>query len=247
MQRCEVMRYLDDLLTPDEFEDYCVNGLQVEGTKNIEKICMGVTASLKLFKECARLEADMILVHHGLFWKGSKHPFALTGIMRSRIAELIRHDMNLVAYHLPLDSHIEVGHAARIASAIGLEDIERLDIGVMGKLKPGRISTLAERVGAAVGSNPLYFDFSGNEKVTRVAVITGGSASLAAAVAKAGAEAFVLGSMSESVVREAEELGLSMIAAGHYNTEKPGLEALCERLADDLGIETHFVDVPNPV
>jgi len=244
----EVMRYLDELLKPEEFEDYCVNGIQVEGKRDVRKICLGVSASLKLFEKSAARNADMVIVHHGLFWKNTPSPFALTGVLRDRIAVLLGADISFAAYHLPLDAHPEIGHAACLAASLGLEGVERWDVGVTGLLdEPRTVASLSVKTGETVGGEPLFLDFSGGRKIRRVTIVTGGASYLAAKAGEDGAEAFILGSLSENTVREAEEQGLSLVAGGHYNTERPGVLALGDRIATDLGLDTEFIEVPNPV
>ena len=242
------MHYLDGLLKPEEFDDFCVNGIQVEGKRNVRKIRLGVSASRRLFEKAAEQDADMVIVHHGLFWKNMQSPFALTGVLRDRIAILLEADITFAAYHLPLDAHPEIGHAARIAAALELEQVEKWDVGLAGLLpEPSTIESLAAKTGQFVGGEPLFLDFSGGGGIRRVNIVTGGSSYLASKAGEDGADAFILGSLNEGTVREAEERGLSLIAGGHYNTERPGVMALGERITADLGLDTGFIEVPNPV
>ena len=133
--REKIVSYLNGLLNISEFEDYCVNGMQVEGKRNVKKIVLGVSVSQRLFQQAIKKKADMIIVHHGIFWKSDPHPFYLTGIFRKRLALLIKNDINLLAYHLPLDAHPEIGNNAQIMKLLNIEPTKRVDVGLLGRLK----------------------------------------------------------------------------------------------------------------
>lgn len=245
--RNEIIEYINNLLNVNDFDDFCVNGLQLEGKKQISKIILGVSSSERLFSEAIKRKADMIIVHHGLFWKNDPRPYAVTGIVHNRIALLIKNDINLAAYHLPLDSHLEIGNNAQILKKLELNLISPVDIGFLGKLNsPVPIDAFVKLVDQRLETISLAFPF-GNKKVSRVLVISGSAAYNYSLAISQGADTFLTGEIKESLVRAIEEVKLNLINAGHYNTEKFGVQALGSRLQKRFKVICEFVDVPNPI
>jgi dinuclear metal center YbgI/SA1388 family protein len=247
-----ILGYLDELLSPASFEDYGPNGLQVPGPEWIDTVVTGVSASAALFERAAEHGADLVIVHHGLFWKGA--PLALTPSAKRRLQLLFEHDMALAAYHLPLDGHPEVGNNALLAGGLGCASHEPFAmhhgtaIGVAARFDGEGIAAaeLVERVHRLTGRAPLAF-LAGPERVRTIAIVSGaGSDYLADAVA-AGHDAFLTGEPAERVMTHAQEEGIHFIAAGHYATETFGVRRLGELLAERFAIAQHFVQIPNPI
>jgi dinuclear metal center YbgI/SA1388 family protein len=247
-----ILAYLDELLSPAAFQDYAPNGLQVPGSRQVATLVTGVSASAELFERAAELGADLVLVHHGLFWSGA--PLALTPSAKRRLQLLFDHDIALAAYHLPLDGHPLVGNNALIAAGLGCESHEPFGlhkgaaIGVAARFAPDGIAAgeLVERVERLTGRAPLTF-LAGPQRVRRIAIVSGaGSDYLADAVA-AGHDAFLTGEPAERVMTHAQEEAIHFIAAGHYATETFGVRRLGELLAERFGIRHEFVEVANPI
>jgi dinuclear metal center YbgI/SA1388 family protein len=248
----EAIARLDNLLDPTRFEDYCPNGLQVPGKATVSKLATGVTASAELLEQAIATEADLVIVHHGLFW-GSK-PTSIDTPMKRRLKLLFDSDMALAAYHLPLDAHPEVGNNALIAKALGAETITPFaphkgePIGQLAHF-PGEgveAQALFSRVAELTARTPLVFD-SGPDQVRNLAIVSGGGAGYFPDAVAAKADAFVTGEPAERVMAEARETATHFIAAGHYATETFGVRRLGEDLAARFGLEHTFIDVPNPV
>lgn len=245
VSRQTLIAYLNDLLNVTEFEDYCVNGLQVEGKEEINRVVCGVSASERLFQEALDREADAILVHHGLFWQNAPWT-AVTGFRRRRLALLLNHDINLLAYHLPLDAHPVHGNNARIASILGLDVKAQVDVGCIAESpQPQTWTDFLASVTGRLDRPVFEFQF-GPRKVRRVGILSGGGADYYEAAIEAGCDTYLTGEIREHIVREAEESHLNYVVLGHYNSEKWGPLSLCEHLKDALGLETEFIDVPNP-
>ena len=245
--RNAVLEYIDRALDCGSFQDYCVNGLQVEGRKEVRRIATGVSASLRFFEEASAWGADLLVVHHGLFWKNSNHPFALTGVTRNRVAFLLNRDINLAAYHLPLDAHPELGNNAVIMRRLEADVLEQVDVGFTGVFEPELpVADLAARVDGMLPSPALRLTY-GPEKVRNIAVVSGGAPHLLEEAAGRGVDAFITGELSEYVPRLAEELGVHVFAMGHYNSERFGVMALGERLFEVFDLPVRFFDVANPV
>ena len=247
-----LLAYLDELLTPASFSDYGPNGLQVPGPDQIETVVTGVSASAELFERAAGEGANLVLVHHGIFWSGA--PLALTKAAKRRLELLFEHDMALAAYHLPLDGHPEVGNNALIATGLGCSRHEPfalhkgMAIGVAGSFDGDGIDALelVARVRELTDRAPLAF-LSGPERIRTIGIVSGaGSDYLADAVA-AGHDAFLTGEPAERVMTQAAEDGIHFIAAGHYATETFGVRRLGDLLAERFGIKHVFVDVLNPI
>jgi dinuclear metal center YbgI/SA1388 family protein len=247
-----LLAYLDDLLEPAAFSDYGPNGLQVPGPAEIRTVVTGVSASAELFERAAEHDADLVLVHHGLFWTGA--PLALTPSSKRRLQLLFDHDMALAAYHLPLDGHPEVGNNALLASALGCAHQEPFalhkgrPIGVAGRFDGDGIATaeLVARVHDVTGREPLAF-LDGPALVRSIGIVSGAGADYLGDAVTAGYDAFLTGEPAERVMTHAREAGIHFIAAGHYATETFGVRRLGELLADRFGVTQIFVDVPNPI
>ncbi len=251
MLRDELIRYLDDLLKPWLMKDYAPNGLQVEGKAEIRKVVTAVTADQFAVDAAVAAGADVLLVHHGYFWKSE--PAAIVGMKRRRLAQLLKHDINLIAYHLPLDVHPELGNNAQLAKALGVVNVRPFEadnetsLVLRGELEPALSGhQLAERIAKALDRAPLHI--AGHDRPIRtLAWCTGGAQDYIDGVAAAGLDAFLSGEVSERTYHSAVEQGIDYYACGHHATERGGVQALGERLARELGLEVRFVDTPNPV
>jgi dinuclear metal center YbgI/SA1388 family protein len=245
----EIISRIDTLLRPEEFDDYCVNGLQIEGSSTIQHLAVGVSVSQRFIEAALERGADALLVHHGLFWKqGTPHPMQLrAGPLRDRLKLILENDLSLIAYHLPLDAHPEVGNNACIARELGLLNTETVSLGVVGNTpSPEPALEFVRRLGEIVGQEIDPFLF-GPEEVNRVGVISGGAGGMYPEILAAGCDTFITGDRNEHLVREFEEVGLNHLFAGHYATERFGPRALGEWCGEELGVEWEFIDVANRV
>jgi len=238
--------YLDDLLDPGDFEDLGPNGLQVPGGREIRRVMTGVTAQRALFDRAIALEAELVLVHHGLFW--SFDPPGLTPLLAERLRLLFKHDIALAAYHLPLDAHPEVGNNALLATALGASDhVAFTGIGRGATFaEPVPATELFARVAAVTRREPLVFD-TGPPAIRRLAIVSGSAASRLGEAVAEGYDAFLTGEPKENVMADAREAGIHFVAAGHYATETFGVRRLGDRLAGRFGIDHVWADIPNPV
>ncbi|MCM2305892.1 MAG: Nif3-like dinuclear metal center hexameric protein [Sulfuritalea sp.] len=246
--REDLRAYLDGLLDAASFRDYCPNGLQVEGCERVQRIVCGVTASQALIEAAIERGADTLLVHHGWFWKAEDG--RVTGFRRQRMARLLAHDINLFAYHLPLDAHATLGNNAQLAARLGWTVSGRFgeqDIGFVGvPPAPTPVGELARQIERALGRAPLLIGDPGR-KVARIAWCSGGAQGYFEAALAAAADVFISGEISEQTVHLARETGMAYIAAGHHATERYGAMALGAHLAEKFGIDCEFVDIDNPV
>ena len=244
--RAEMESLLAGMLQPETFKDYGPNGLQVEGRTRVRRIASGVTASLAFIDAALAAGADTLLVHHGLFWRGQDG--RLTGWLRQRVARLIAADVNLFAYHLPLDAHAELGNNAQLARVLGWAADGRFgeqQLGFIGPSDEASLDTLAAGVGRALGRAPLVVPGDGR-RLRRVAWCTGGAQGYFEAAIAAGADAFLTGEISEPQAHLARETGVAYLAGGHHATERFGAPAVAGHVAQRLGVEHLFIDVPNP-
>lgn len=246
--RAQVQASLDGLLEPSRFRDYCPNGLQVEGCTDISRLVTGVTACQALLDAAVAWQADAILVHHGYFWK-SEDP-CIRGMKGRRIRTLIEADINLFAYHLPLDCHPTLGNNAGLGRALGIDEFHPLDPSdttfpvFSGSYSEERaLADVAAHLADALGRHVLV---EGERGVRRVAWCTGGGQGYIDAAADAGVDLFVSGEVSEQTIHSARERGIGFIAAGHHATERFGARAVGEWLAQELGLEHRFIDIDNP-
>jgi len=249
----DLWQYLDDYLQVAQFQDYCPNGLQVEGRPRVARLASGVTACQRLLDAAIDWRADAVLVHHGYFWRGEAPQ--VVGMKRRRLAALLAHDISLLAYHLPLDAHPQVGNNACLGRLMGIQSDaqEPLRPGVAGAV--GNIGSLAQAVPAAefvavldelTGRRCLHVGEPA-ALVRRIAWCTGAAQDYIEAARSAGAELFVTGEASEQTVHFAREEGIQFVAAGHHATERYGVQALGEHLAARFSLEHRFIDVDNPV
>ena len=242
-----LIRDLDDLLVPGAFSDLGPNGLQVPGRDTVAKIVTGVSAQRDLIDRALALRADLVLVHHGLFW--DFHPTGLTPALAERLRPLFKHDVALAAYHLPLDAHPVVGNNAQLAERLGCASHEPFaEIGRLGTFAGDGIAAtdLFTRVRVVTEREPLVFD-GGPERVRRIGIISGSAAKYLPQAVALGLDAFLTGEPAEHVMADAREAGIHFIAAGHYATETFGVRRLGEHIAERFGIEHVFVDIPNPI
>lgn len=247
LHRDELADYLKEFLEVDRFNDYCPNGLQVAGKPDIRRIVTGVTASQRLIDEAIERQADAILVHHGYFWKGEPAP--LTGIKRDRIAALLRHDLNLFAYHLPLDAHPQVGNNMQLAHLMGWEVQGELagTVGLRGALASLETgASLKQALSQALEFDVLHIGEEEDE-IESIAWCTGAAQGYLQQAIEAGVDAFVSGEISEPTVHLARESGVHYYAAGHHATERGGPQALGRHLGQRFGIAVEFIDLPIPV
>jgi dinuclear metal center YbgI/SA1388 family protein len=251
VDRQTLVSYLDQLLDAGRGRDYGPNGLQVEGKETLRKVVTGVSACHELFVRAREAGADAVLVHHGIFWEGM--PRVLTGIQYRRVAELIRGEMSLIAYHLPLDRHAELGNNVLAGRAFGLVDLEPfglhegLPIGFQGRFpEPIPAAELKARCHRVYAQEPLAF-LEGPDPVRSLGIISGGAQRDFYTAITAGLDAYITGEVSEWVMNVAREAKVHYLAAGHYATERLGIRALGEHLAERFGIEAEFIDVANPV
>ncbi|MDO9355437.1 MAG: Nif3-like dinuclear metal center hexameric protein [Solirubrobacteraceae bacterium] len=249
--RDTILAYLDALLEPAKYADYGPNGLQVPGADEVRTVVTGVSANRALIETAVALDADLLLVHHGLFW-GAKQT-GIDHLMAGRLRPLFKHDISLVAYHLPLDGHTEVGNNALIAD--GLELTGRSTFAEHGGQPLGIAGTLPgdglepDELAAQVGSlcqTPLTF-FHGPERIRTVGIVSGGAADDIHVAAALGLDAFITGEPEERSQGAAEEEGIHFLAAGHHATERFGVRRLGDLLAHEFGVAHHFVDIENPV
>jgi dinuclear metal center YbgI/SA1388 family protein len=243
--RDAIVAHLDKLLDPGAHPDHLPVGLQVEGAADVTRVATGVSASLELFRRAGEAGAQMLIVHHGLFWDGESRRIGARE--RDRLRALFDHDLSLCAYHLALDAHPRVGNNALICAELGLLLGEAFGVGFMCEADPPlAIDDLLARVRDRIAPAPLVFR-DGPAVVGRVAVVSGAAARDTAAAADAGADCLLTGEPREAVMMDAREAGIHVIAAGHYATEVFGVRALGEEIAARFGVEHVFIDLPNPV
>ena len=248
--RQELLQAFDVLLQPARFKDYGPNGLQVEGRGQIQKIVSGVTASRALIEAAIDAQADAIFVHHGLFWRGQDG--CVTGWMKQRLALLLAHDINLLAYHLPLDAHPELGNNAQLGLQLGLTATGRFgeqELGFLGSRTDGAsfagIGELAEHL-EKVLHRPVVQVGQPQRAIKTIAWCSGGAQGYFEAAIAAGADAFITGEISEPQAHYARELGVAFIACGHHASERYGAPAVVAHVASQLGLAHQFIDIDNP-
>jgi dinuclear metal center YbgI/SA1388 family protein len=247
-----IITALDDLLDASSFRDLGPNGLQVPGPADVSRVVTGVSAQRELIERAVQEGAQLVLVHHGLFW--DFHPTGLTPVLAERLRPLFKHDVALAGYHLPLDAHPEVGNNAILADRLGCERHE--PFGTFRDQKIGRAGTfpgdglpadeLFARVREVTGRVPTVFD-GGPERIRRIGIVSGSAADSLGEATALGLDAFVTGEPREHVMAEAREAGIHFIAAGHYATETFGVRRLGDLLAERFDVEHRFIDIPNPV
>lgn len=242
--RDDILSYLDRYLRVEEFSDYGPQGLQVQGGKRVRKIVTSVSASAQLFSQAAQLEAEMIIVHHGILW--DRDGFVVKGPLKQRLKILLDNEITLLAYHLPLDKHEECGNNAVAARELGLREIGGFgDEGIQGRVDL-TFDEMLERVTALYKSDPLVFRF-GPERIRRVGIYSGGAEHYLLRALDEGLDLFITGEAGEPTLHYAKEGRINFIAAGHYATERVGIEALGQHLGQIFDVDITFVDIPNPI
>lgn len=248
--RTELLQALDDTLEPARFKDYGPNGLQVEGRHEVRRLVSGVTASLALIDAAIALEADAILVHHGLFWRGQDG--RVTGWMKQRLSALLRHDISLFAYHLPLDAHPTLGNNAQLGERLGMRPLENgwghfgdQDLGFVGRPPLETAAELARHAEHTLGRPVTLLD-TARRPIQRVGWCTGGAQGYFEAAIAAGVDMFITGEISEPQAHYARECGVAYMACGHHATERFGAPAVAAHVASSLGLWHEFVDIDNP-
>jgi dinuclear metal center YbgI/SA1388 family protein len=245
-RRDDIIAFADELLDVGSFPEYGRPGLQVVGADKVSKLACGVSSSRELFERAGAAGAQLVLVHHGLFWRNE--PLLVDGRLKGRLQALFASDLSLVAYHLALDAHPSLGNNALLAERLGAaREGAFAGIGALARLPEAvAIDELAARLRAATGRGPLVFA-EGPEKIRRLAVVTGGGGTRLIEAAHAGCDALVTGEPEEPALHTARELGIHFLAGGHYATETFGVRALAGRLADEFSLAWEFLDLPNPV
>jgi dinuclear metal center YbgI/SA1388 family protein len=244
--RDEIVAFANELLDVASYPDYGPMGMQVVGAADVSRIACAVSSSRDLFERAAALDAQMVLVHHGLLW--DREPRAIGPVMKGRLKALFDADLSLVAYHFALDAHPEIGNNALLAGELGVDVDQRFaGIGVGGRLaEPVPVTELANRINARLDRAPLVFPY-GPERIARIAVCSGGAARYLLEAAAAGYDCYITGEADEPTKRIAMETRMHFVAAGHHATETSGVQALAGRIGDRFGIAWEYVDLPNPV
>jgi dinuclear metal center YbgI/SA1388 family protein len=250
--RDDIVRYLNDYLQVSAFKDYGPNGMQVIGRPEVVRVALGVSANLECFRLAAEGNADMLVVHHGLFWENM--PREIGAMMKARLKMLFERDITLLAYHLPLDAHPEIGNNALWLKRLGF-DVEGIDMGTArGKFigaaglaqKRLTLLDLVEQITTIAGAPPRVYAY-GPATIRRLGVMTGGGQGYLIEAIARGCDTFLTGETGEPSEGIAREEGVNFIAAGHYNSEKIGIQAVGELLSKQFGVETFFCDVPNVI
>ena len=247
----EIIQWCDQTLNTHEFKDYAPNGLQIEGKSEVQKILCAVTASQEAIDAAIAQNADLLLVHHGYFWKGE--PYPITGMRGKRIKSLIQHDISLVGYHLPLDSHPSLGNNAAIAECLALENLQALDpserhpIGNIGFLKQAMSATeFRDYLTARLGFKTIHLPAE-KSQIQKVGFCTGAAQDFIGKAAEQGCDAFISGEVSERTYYEAKELGVHYYACGHHATERYGVQRLAKAISEQFNIEYSYFELNNPI
>ncbi len=248
--RDELLTYCNGLLEVNSFKDYCPNGLQVEGAAEVRRVVTGVTANLALIEAAVERGADTILVHHGYFWRGEDP--VVRGMKRARLALLLAHNINLIAYHLPLDAHPNYGNNIGLGRALGFDApravVDFDDVGLLWQstlTKPVEAGALSTRIAQTLQREPLHIAGSAGQ-IRNIVWCTGGAQGYIEAAVGLSADAYITGEVSEQTVHIARECGLHFFAAGHHATERFGAQSMASHLAENLSLQAEFVDIPNP-
>jgi len=245
----DLLNYSNNVLEIERFQDYCPNGLQVEGKAEIKKIISGVTASQALIDAAIKEKADVLLVHHGYFWKGEDPQ--ITGLKFKRIRSLIESGINLLAYHLPLDAHPVYGNNAKLAEILDMEiagtfPATKDAVGMYGRLrKPMSASAFGQKISKSLDREATHIG-ENSEQIQTVAWCSGAAQNYITDAAELGVDAYISGEISEQTMHIADECGIHYYAAGHHATERYGIQAFGDHLASHYGISHQFIDIPNP-
>ncbi|GAA6206505.1 Nif3-like dinuclear metal center hexameric protein [Thalassotalea sp. SU-HH00458] len=252
MTRNEFERYLNNLLKPEQIKDFCPNGLQVQGSETINKVITGVTATQALIDRAIEENADAIVVHHGYFWKNES--YVIRGMKHQRIKALLTHDINLFAYHLPLDIHPVLGNNAQLAKLLAINTTGPLELGnplsvaVQGEFSQAISAlNLTERINMQLGRECLHIAPPSNKPIKTIAWCSGGGQNYIELAAEQGIDAFLSGEVSEQTTHVAREMDIHFFAAGHHATERYGAKALGDYLQKELSLDVQFIDIDNPV
>ena len=249
----ELNNYLNQLLQVERFSDYCPNGLQVEGKEKVMHIVTGVTASYNLLQAAYETNADAILVHHGYFWRGESQP--IVGIKKRRIQFLLQHEISLLAYHLPLDAHVEFGNNVMLAKQLGLtikgwtgqKNKNEPNLIALAELsQPLMLKDFVETVNSTLKRTAQVIGDL-QKPVQKIALCTGAAQGYIEQALEAGADVYISGEISEPTVHFAREMGIAYVSAGHHATERYGVQALGEHLTQKFGLKHTFIDCDNPV
>lgn len=249
IEREQLLTFLNQYLNVEQFSDYCPNGLQVEGKSEISRIILGVTASQELIDAAVAKKADALLVHHGFFWKGESA--VITGMKYRRIKALIENGINLIAYHLPLDAHPQAGNNVVLAKRLGLQVVGPLDAPkglVLGCELPTPVSVaeFAGQIERSLDRSPLLIE-GGKHAVQRVGICTGAAQDEIELAAAAQMDAFISGEISERTTYLARELGIHYLGVGHHASERYGVQALGQLLAEQFALDVEYIEISNPV
>lgn len=251
MLRDELVKYLNNLFQADKFKDYCPNGLQIEGKSEINKIVCGVSISQGLIDYAIKQNADAIIVHHGIFWNKNEYP--ITGIKYQRIAKLIKNDINLIAYHLPLDCHLELGNNAQLANVLEINvggqayDTQyKLDLIWYGEISSTSAKGFCAHYHNKTAHSPLLLG-NPDKEIRKIAWCTGGADSLFEQAIGLGVDCFISGEVSEPIKSIAEESDVVYIAGGHYVTERYGIQALANHLKQEKNLDCEFIELYNQI
>ena len=250
MNRDDLTKFLYDYLRIDQFNDDCPNGLQVEGTGEIKKIVTGVSASVQLFEQAIAQKADTIIVHHGIIWNFERPLYR--GGYKARIRMLLEMDINLYAFHLPLDAHERVGNNARLAQLLGLTNLTPFGeykgqiVGIKGEIDSCDKQHFFKKITEIVGREPLIFEY-GPDMIRSVGIVSGGAQKDIRQAVAVGLDLFLTGEVSEHIMAYAREEGIHFVSAGHYATERFGVLALGDLLREKFAVQVAFIDIPNPV
>lgn len=246
IHRTDLVSHLNQYLNIDQFQDYCVNGLQIEGKPYINKVVLGVSISQRFISAAINAQADMLIVHHGLFWKSTPHPLSLAGLLLKRLKPIILNEINLVSYHLPLDAHPVIGNNAQILEKLSLEIVEPLDVGFIGSFsKPIPVEDFKRKLEMILPQPPHHLAY-GRDTIQTVGVISGGASRELEHFAQKNIDVFLTGDVQEQSVRTAEELEIHYFIAGHYNTERFGPLALMDYISEKFDVDAQFIDIENP-
>lgn len=251
ISRQELGIYISNLLDCGRYNDYAPNGLQVEGKESIQRVCTAVTASDAVISQAVALNADALLVHHGYFWRGEEQ--VIIGMKRQRIANLLINDVNLFAYHLPLDCHLELGNNACLGKLLVIDSVKTHKVGGVDNLlwsgslpKPMPAKQFAAFIEQKFNRTPTHIAAS-DKLISRIAWCSGGAQDYLVEANKLGVDAYLSGEISERTFYQAKELGIHYYACGHHATERYGIQALGAHLANNFALEHQFLDTDNPV
>jgi dinuclear metal center YbgI/SA1388 family protein len=251
MQRHEFENYLNTLLKPEQIKDFCPNGLQIQGSDNIAKVITGVTATQALIERAIEEKADALVVHHGFFWKNES--YVIRGMKHKRIKALLEHNINLFAYHLPLDIHPTLGNNAQLAKLFAIEKVAPLEIGnklsvpVRGEFSSALSGeALQQRISEQLSRSCMHIAAPSHKVIKTVAWCSGGGQNYIELAAEQGIDAFISGEVSEQTTHVAREMDIHFYCAGHHATERYGAKALAEHFNENLSVEAKFIDIDNP-